>query len=225
VTATPDDFDRFSEQLDREWMRRRLRADSLQIPDDVLLREIGRADPLSQGPTGWLADLRRILAVWPGRLACATAALILLVVGGLVGRQFADTPPTASVRVIPPLPAYQSIAGARLGGAAPANPSADEKFRAAMAHHPSRDFAVRALPLLREAVSLDPGHDAAQFWLGVALLHVDRPAEAVGPLEQAVRLAPADREYKQYLLFAYFRTGAVAKASALLTELMRGSPR
>jgi tetratricopeptide (TPR) repeat protein len=224
MTTTPDDFDRFSARLDEAWMRERLRAKVADLSEDDLLRDIGRADPLGAPEGGgWWRDLRRTGAAWPARLSFAGAAVALVVVGFLLGRGVVDQ--SASSLAIPPLPAYRAEATSRLGIVSPVNPRSEEKFRAAMAFHGTRDFPGKALPLFREAVALDASNDPAQFWLGVALLQVDQPADAVAPLEQAVRLAPAAVDYKQYLLFAYLRTGAIKQASAVLVELMRGGPR
>jgi tetratricopeptide (TPR) repeat protein len=226
MTTTPDDFDRFSARLDEAWMRERLRAKLADLSEDDLLRDIGRADPLGapQGG-GWWRDLRRACAAWPARLSFAGAAVALLVIGFLLGRGVVDQSASSLARTIPPLPAYRAEATSRLGIVSPVNPRSEEKFRAAMAFHGTRDFPGKALPLLREAVAFDASNDLAQFWLGVALLQVDQPADAVAPLKQAVRLAPADVDYKQYLLFAYLRTGAIRQASSVLVELMRGGPR
>jgi len=89
-----------------------------------------------------------------------------------------------------------------------------------MARYGEADFPQRAMPLLREAIAADPGNDQAQFWLGVVLLRDGRAADAIAPLEAAARLAPADRTYKGYLLYAYLQTGARHRAQALQQELL-----
>ena len=224
----PDDFDRFSQRLDDEWMRARLRAThAAGAPsEDRLLTAIGRADPLVvSARAGWWASVRLALAPWPARVGVGAAVAALLLIGFALGRGAGGRDSSVLVHLAPPVPAYTPAATRALGAAAAVDPRADEKFRAAMAFHATPEFAARALPLLREAVALDASHDGAQFWLGVALLQADRPQDAVAPLEQAVRVAPADGVYKQYLLFAYLRTGAVRQAATLLIDLMRAPRR
>jgi tetratricopeptide (TPR) repeat protein len=108
-----------------------------------------------------------------------------------------------------------------LGIGAAVKPEAEGKFREAMAFHAAPDFSQRALPLLREAVALDPEYDQAQFWLGIAHLLKGEVTAAIPLLEEAVRLAPGSREYKQYLIWAYLKTGATEKALRLQTELLQ----
>ena len=92
------------------------------------------------------------------------------------------------------------------------------KLREAMTLYDTPDFPRKALPLLREAVAADALNDQAQFWLGVAWLLAERDTEALAPLEAAVRLAPADLRYQQYLVFAYLKVGDPGRAMALLAE-------
>lgn len=49
---------------------------------------------------------------------------------------------------------------------------------------------AEALPLLREAVRLDPSHFWAQFQLGVCLLHLGRPTEARASFSVVIALQP-----------------------------------
>ena len=223
-----DEHDRFSRRLDDEWMRARLRAtQAASAPsEEALLRAIGRADPLGPpAPAGWWAGVRVALAPWPVRVGVGAAVAALFLMGFALGRGAGGRDSSTLVHIAPPVPAYTPAAGRGLGAAASVDPRADDTFHAAMAFHAAPDFAVKALPLLREAVAFDASHDAAQFWLGVALLQADRPQDAVAPLEHAVRLAPADGVYKQYLVFAYLRTGAVKQAATLLIDLMRAPRR
>lgn len=225
----PEAFERFSERLDQDWIRSRLQAtlgDEEGKTEAELLRAIGRADPLADRVSGgWWDALRLALAPWPARLGVGAAIAALLLVGFALGRGLNEGSGLTVAHPVPPMPAYSPATSSGLGVVPMVDPRSQEKFREAMAFHPTPDFAVKALPLLREAVALDATNDAAQFWLGVALLQVNQPHEAVAPLEQAVRLAPADTVYKQYLMFAYLRTGAVKQAMIVLVELMRGRPQ
>lgn len=204
----PDDADRFSSRLDDEWLRARLRTqlDADTLPEDDLVRAIEEADPLgAPARPRWRESLALAFAPWPARVGVGLAVAALLVLGFALGRVVNPSGQATIVSTLPPIPAYVPAPSAGLGIAPPVNPRAEERFRAAMAFHGSPDFARKALPLLREAVALDPSHDRAQLWLGVASVHTDQPQEAVGALEQAVRLAPADAVARSYLAFAYLR--------------------
>ena len=232
------DFERFSHRLDEEWRREQLRrlAPRLVTPSEqaTLLEELERADPLAPVvQRRWLVAVREAFWVreafrtWPGRMAFAAAACALLVIGFVVG--LATTGPSTSRVALKETPAtpiempeYKPDAGGRaLGIGAPARPESERKFREAMAFYNTPEFPSRALPLLREAVALDGSNDRAQFWLGVTLLLYGKSAPAIPPLEEATRLAPASTVYKQYLLFAHLRSGDVAKALRVQTELMK----
>lgn len=228
MTGDERDFEQFSRRLDEEWRRERLRA---AVPPPLaasaqaaLLEEVERADPLWAAPEGLRTTLREAFGSWPARLAFAGVACAFLVIGLVVGR--ATTPGRQIVTGgIPPTPVespeYKPGAREALGLGASVKPESAKKFQEAMAFYGAPDFAVKALPALREAVALDRANDEAQFWLGVTLLMTNQPSAAVAPLEAAATLAPAALTYKQYLLFAYLRTGAVAKALRLQAELLK----
>lgn len=225
------DFDRFSARLDDEWRRERLRA-ALPTPLDsraeaALLEELERADPLGAAAWRWRLMLRETFGTWPGRLALAGVACAFLVLGLVLGR--ATTGQRVATGGIPPTPIespdYKPEARGALGIGAPVNAESERKFRQAMAFHGAPGFAAKALPGLREAVTLDRTNDAAQFWLGVALLLTDRPADAIAPLEAAVRLAPGSTRYGEYLLYAYLRVGDVDRALRVQTGRLQRPPR
>ena len=226
------DFEHFSRRLDEEWRRERLRtlAPSPITPSEetALLEELNRADPLGSFPRGaWLWGLRDAFQMWPARLAFASAACAILVVGFVAGR--ATIGPNASrvaVGRTPPTPVEkpdykpEGDRGALAIGA-PVKLESVDKFREAMAFHNTAEFATKARPLLRESVALDATNDQAQFWLGITLLLEKKAPEAIDPLEEATRLAPGNRPYKQYLLFAYLQTGDVANALRIQSQLMK----
>jgi len=79
--------------------------------------------------------------------------------------------------------------------------------------------------LYREDVRLDPRDAAAWERLGRALLFaLDRRAEAITALEQAVRLAPADAESRVTLGLALAAAGRYPEAVAALHEALRLDP-
>ncbi len=226
---SPDerDFEQFSERLDEEWLRERLRllgAPTATIEEDALVRALAGADPLGEGPRpGWFTALREALGVWPGRLAFAGVAGTLVLVGFVLGRVVEPLARARGLTGVPPLPIYsaEGRSASGLGIGALIKAESERKFREAMAFYGTPEFPAKALPLLREAVAQDPSNDQAQFWLGVALLLSEKAPEAVRPLEEAVRLAPQHSLYKQYLLFAYLRAGALGKALKLHAEMLR----
>ncbi len=224
------DFERFSRELDAEWLRQRLHSTMSTLPagidEEPLLRELEDADPLGASPRRNVATaLREVLALWPGRLVLAAAAVLLLLLGSQWGRMVQDRP-GPRVAAIPPRPIYIPDDGAEraLGIAAAVKPTSQAKLREAMRLYSSANFSEKALPLLQEAVAVDPANDEAQFWLGVVLLLKGRSGDAISPLEEAARLAPRQSLYKQYLLFAYLQTGAVDKAIALQAQLLERQP-
>ncbi len=222
-----DDFLAFSRRLDDEWQREQLKA---RMPPPVsaseeaaLLEAIERADPLGAAQRGWLVTLREAFGTWPGRLALAGVACAFLLVGVFVGRStIGDRLARGGISPTPiETPDYKPGPGRGLGITAPVTPGSERKFQDAMALYGAPDFASKAQPALREAVALDRANDQAQFWLGVTLLLTGKTADAVPPLEEAVRLAPASVQYKQYLLYAYLRAGDVERALRIQSEMMR----
>jgi tetratricopeptide (TPR) repeat protein len=79
--------------------------------------------------------------------------------------------------------------------------------------------------LLRENVRLDPGSSAAWQRLGLTLLFgLGETAEAVGALEEAVRLAPADAPARLGLALALQAAGRAAEAVEALDQALRLDP-
>jgi tetratricopeptide (TPR) repeat protein len=224
-------FQQFSNDLDAEWLRERIRASLATTTDaaeeDALATAIGRADPLADAPRGgadaprggWLGGILDALGTWPARLSFAGAAATLVLIGVGVGRVVAPSTPRITTAAIP-RPTYEPDQTRPLGAAPAVTPESERKFRDAMALLEAPDFAARALPLLQGAVAEDAANDRAQFWLGVVLLLKGQAADSVGPLEEAARLAPASSRYRQYLMVAYLQTGATDKALALQTQLL-----
>lgn len=189
-----------------------------------------KTDPLGareRVPTqSWVERLQAALGLmpWPG-WAGATVAVCLAFLAGLLLRPMFSGPPEVppgveAIHVAKPafLPRGELPA---LGIAPAVKPEAEKAFREAMAFYDAPDFPEKAIPKLKEAVSVDPGHDRAQFWLGIAYLLKEETTAAILPLKEAVRLAPGNREYKQYLVWAYLKIGATEKAFRLQTEVLQ----
>jgi len=78
-----------------------------------------------------------------------------------------------------------------------------------------------------KAVTLQPGDAFAQFIYGLCLTLSGKPAEAVPPLSEAMRLDPVEPRtpYRNVLGIAYYATGEYEKAAELFDENLRiGGP-
>ena len=71
---------------------------------------------------------------------------------------------------------------------------------------------------------LDPQNVKNLKWLGISYQMIDKDAEAVGALKEAVRLAPNDAEAQGLLGEAYLYTKLYKEAVASLTEAVRLAP-
>ena len=78
-----------------------------------------------------------------------------------------------------------------------------------------------AIPLLDEVARAHPDSGDAAFYLGVARVLANHPAEAIAPLERAATLANAGRraEIEWYRATAEQRSGKTATARARLDAL------
>jgi Flp pilus assembly protein TadD len=74
------------------------------------------------------------------------------------------------------------------------------------------------------AVRLDRDHVEAHRKLGVALARLGRHAEAIGPYQQAVLLAPLDSEVRFELGMCYVALANVRAATTQVEALQRLDP-
>ena len=81
-----------------------------------------------------------------------------------------------------------------------------------------------AEPHLRATVTARPEDAEAQRRLGEALLELGRPREALGPLEQAVLLAPADEDARFHEAVALLQVGSWQLARDRLDDGVRQLP-
>ena len=82
----------------------------------------------------------------------------------------------------------------------------------------------RALPLLQQAVALDPKNPDAQALLGEALLDTGHPDQALPHLEQAARLRPTDSPTIFNLGVAQLESGRAPQAFETLSRLAARDP-
>lgn len=81
-----------------------------------------------------------------------------------------------------------------------------------------------ALTAFQQAVHLDADDAVAQYRLGAEYLRQDKPADAVGPLQQAYRVNPEDQSTLNSLQIALRRSGKneeAEKIKAQLAEVLR----
>ena len=196
---------------------------------EQVFRGLQRADPLATrglpGEKPWWERVRSLVGIGPWPVwAGVMAAMAIAFVAGLITRDILFRPvvlqPSREVIRIakpafaprPELPAF---------GIAPVyKPEAEKAFREAMTFYADPDFPDKAIPKLRQAVAIDPAHDQAKFWLGIAYLLKNETKAAIPPLAEAARLAPGKAEYKQYLAWAYLKVGENEKALSLQTDLL-----
>src|SRR5437773_562584 len=108
-----------------------------------LTHALEEADPLasitetSPPRRSWITALRELLTSWPGRLALAGGAGVVLLLGLALGRVTVSTQVAKIAFTPPPKPAYQAESGRPLGLIPTVKPESERKFREAMALHAS----------------------------------------------------------------------------------------
>ncbi len=94
--------------------------------------------------------------------------------------------------------------------------------KAAIAYEDKR--YEEALALVNEALALNPKHERGLFYKGLVHLAQENPQEAIGPLETAHQLQPADLDVQHHLGIAYFSIGTYDKAKGLLEPIFEQNP-
>jgi len=175
-----------------------------------------------------LFKMRMALHTERGRALRWAASILILVGAGAAAFLWLRAPeppprtPSVAVPEKVPAPAPQSslsaeqIARLRSAGTA-------ETIQRARSAYEKGDF-VRAVELLMPIARLEPENAEAHFWLGASWLQLDRPQEAIAPLQRAVHLSiGVERERSRYYLaLAYARAGrsteALRELDALIAE-------
>ena len=197
--------------------------------------ELEQADPLGEpapvsgrAQPGWLDALRALMrpSAWPAwSLAACTAGILFFL--GFLSRPIllpeGDRSGIVAELVKPPL-LRQPDGSIALGiGATTARPEARVLLEKALASYDAPDFADRAAPTLEQAVKADPNFEQARFWLGICYLLKGNTAAATPQLEEAVRLAPGNVAYQNYLVWAYMEAGEREKALEAQTRMINKS--
>ncbi len=85
-----------------------------------------------------------------------------------------------------------------------------------------------AIMFLNEALDLNPNLAIAHHQLGSALIHDDRPDEAIAPIAEAMRYSPRDQldfAFQTEMAVALTRTGAYEEAYVRATRALMMKPR
>jgi tetratricopeptide (TPR) repeat protein len=93
-------------------------------------------------------------------------------------------------------------------------------FEEAEASFKKGEDASATLQLLLRSLDQDPGQGKAWSYLGGLLLFLQRPAEAVAALHQAVLVNPASLDARMNLADAYRSLGAEALATAMYRDIL-----
>jgi len=100
---------------------------------------------------------------------------------------------------------------------------ADVLVAQAVLAYDSRHYE-EALDLLNRAVAMDANNTRGLYYQGLTLIALQRPEQAISPLEQLRTLRPNDRMVQYQLGVAYFSAAKYEQASPLLEDLFRQQP-
>ena len=75
-----------------------------------------------------------------------------------------------------------------------------------------------------KAAQQDPTLPRAQYFVGESLIHLDRPAEAIAPLEAELRISPGEPNVESSLAFAMSQTGHKDEALTVLEKTTAAHP-
>jgi tetratricopeptide (TPR) repeat protein len=81
-----------------------------------------------------------------------------------------------------------------------------------------------SISCFRKAYQEDPKLQHAHFEIGAALIHLDRPQEAVPELEQELAISPADPNVEYYLGYALLQTDHKPDAQKLFADVLSKKP-
>ena len=81
-----------------------------------------------------------------------------------------------------------------------------------------------SISCFRKAYQEDPHLQHAHYEVGSALIHLDRPQEAVPELEQELEISPADPDVEYYLGYALLQTSRKKDAEKLFADVVNKRP-
>lgn len=104
------------------------------------------------------------------------------------------------------------VASKELSAAVEEDPTLWRAWNAMGAYHDAQDDWVKAEDAYRRALAVRPNEAMILNNLGFSLLMQDKVEEALGPLQQAMRLAPDSPQIKTNVRLAYARKGEYRRA-------------
>ena len=81
-----------------------------------------------------------------------------------------------------------------------------------------------ALKVFRKVIQEDPTAQRAHYYAGEALIHLDRPNEAIPEFEDELKLTPDDPNVQYHLAYAMLQTSRKDEAVALLQKIVAAHP-
>ncbi len=81
-----------------------------------------------------------------------------------------------------------------------------------------------ALKVFRKVTQEDPSAQRAHYYAGEALIHLDRPNEAIPEFEDELKLTPDDPNVQYHLAYAMLQTSRKEEAVALLQKIVAANP-
>jgi tetratricopeptide (TPR) repeat protein len=81
-----------------------------------------------------------------------------------------------------------------------------------------------AVSCFRKVAAEDPAAKQAHYQMGIALIHLDRPSEAIPELRQELKLAGPTPEAQFYLAYALLQTSQKPEAEGLLKTVVAEQP-
>ena len=81
-----------------------------------------------------------------------------------------------------------------------------------------------AVAAYKRAIELEPAFPRARYKMGAALLRLDRPDAAIGPLREEVKITPNDADVQYNLAYALLQTSQKDEAMAMLRAVVEAHP-
>jgi len=81
-----------------------------------------------------------------------------------------------------------------------------------------------ALKVFRKVIQQDPSTPRAHYYAGEALIHLDRPTEAIPEFQEELKLTPDDPNVQYHLAFAMLQTSQKDEAVKLLQTIVTAHP-
>ncbi|HEY0785338.1 MAG TPA: tetratricopeptide repeat protein [Acidobacteriaceae bacterium] len=100
---------------------------------------------------------------------------------------------------------------------------ADQRMLVCQVYEQTENYE-HAITCLKQVIAEQPSAKQAHSGIGVSLIHLSRPAEAVPELEQELALDPENPQVRFYYAYALLATSRKPEAQAILTRLVAEAP-